>query len=216
MNALARPSEWESDVLGVRVGALSAYDVPPVSVVQAENKTAFDVVFISCPKWVDQQNGMVAIDHLYDMEMEISEDRFIKEPASTLVSPSKRHIEIAKSSTIESRFTRDPKLADRSQKRYVRWLTDHKAYVPAETPSSAFLVPTDDDDEARRISLIMTDEKFRGSGIGTRLVRGAFSAEPQVRLWRVKVSSRNHRAFRFYETVGFRVKSVSTVFHVWM
>jgi len=216
MNPLATSSEWESDVLGLRVGVISSDKIPAVDAVRAVNRESFDVVFVSCQKWVEQGEGRVAIDYLYDMEMLAPEEKAKTSCISTITFPGKKHIDIARNATVESRFMRDPLLSGKSQERYVRWLTDHQAYVPVEAPDSAFLVPVNDKDGARRISLIVVDTEVRGTGIGTRLVRGAFSTEPSNRLWRVKVSARNRRALRFYETIGFRVKSVSTVFHVWI
>jgi ribosomal protein S18 acetylase RimI-like enzyme len=216
MNALAHPSPWESDVLGVRVGSLSSADAPDSDIIREENQGTFDVVFVSCPKWVDPQEDCVAVDHLYDMEISVPDKLDSLCDDIPLVAPGSRHIQIAKTSTVESRFSRDPLLSGRRHERFVRWLTDHQVYVPADLPDSAFLVPTEDDDGARRISLIMVDEGSRGIGVGTQLVRRAFSALPGAGTWRVKVSARNLHAIRFYETIGFRVKRVGTVFHVWV
>jgi len=216
MNSLATLSVWESDVLGVRVGTISPDKVPPVDAIRSENRGLFDVVFVSCPKWVEQRSGRVAIDYLYDMEMSVSEELTKAAPASRLVYPGVKLIEVVRSSVIESRFLRDPKLLMKSQDRYIRWLSGHQAYVPEDYPNSAFMVPVDDADGARRISLIAVHMISRGGGIGTRLVMGAFAAEPDKKIWRVRVSARNRRALRFYETIGFRVKDVSTVFNVWV
>jgi len=212
----ATPSKWESSVLGVRVGAVSSDKVPAVDATRAVNRGLFDVVFVTCPKWVECRWGRVAVDYLYDMETVLPEEKRPVPFVSTLVAPGKELVEIARTSPIESRFDRDPILFRKSKDRFVRWLTDNKAYVPAESPDSAFLVPGTDEDGARRITLIMVSVASRGNGIGTRLVLGTFAAEPASRLWRVKVSARNRRALRFYETLGFRVKSISTVFHIWV
>lgn len=215
MSVEASPSSWESDTLGVNVGALAAEEVPSVDAVRAGNKERFDVVFVSCGWWQDPPEGAVAVDHLYDMEIQADRERPSTSCVSTISFPSKAHVEIAREAIRESRFLRDPRLSARSSDRYVRWLTEHKVYVPVEAPDGAFLVATDDEDGARRISLIAVAKELRGTGIGTRLTVGAFCAEPTRSVWRVKVSAQNHLAIRFYETIGFRVKNVSTVFHVW-
>lgn len=216
MSARATPSEWESDVLKVKVGVISSGKTPAVDAIRAENRGLFDVVFVHCSKWVEQRVGRTAIDHLYDMDIVVSEKHSTTSCISAITFPGKELLEIAKSPTIESRFMRDGRLCHKASDRYVRWLKDHRAYVPVEAPVGAFLVPVTDDDGARRISLIAVDPNLRGRGIGTRLVKGVFSAEPNNKIWRVKVSARNRKAMRFYETIGFRVKSISTVFHVWV
>lgn len=214
---LAKLSAWESDVLGVRVGTLTALDYPLIDVIKSKNEQNFDVVFVTCGWWCDPHpRNTSAVDHLYDMEVRSPGERLGTSCVSTISFPSKAHVEIAKESMSESRFLKDPKLSKKSSDRYVRWLTEHRVYVPVENPDSAFLVATDDEDGSRRISLIAVAREFRDIGVGTRLVAGVFSAEPTKEIWRVKVSVKNHLAIRFYESLGFRVKDVSTVFHVWM
>lgn len=214
-STLATPSPWESDVLGVRVGTLSVEAPPSVDAIRKRNKEGFDVVFVSCCWWYDPLEDVDAIDHLYDMEIRSPGEKLVTSCVSTISFPSKAHVEIAREALHDSRFLRDPRLARKSQDRYVRWLIEHRVYVPADAPDSAFLVATDDPDGARRISLIAVAKESRGNGTGAQLMFGVFSAEPTREFWRVKVSSRNHRAIRFYERLGFRVKNVSTVFHVW-
>jgi ribosomal protein S18 acetylase RimI-like enzyme len=216
MTARAARSEWESEVLGVRVGVISSEKIPTTDLIRSENRGAFDVVFVYCSKWAEQCKGRVAIDHLYDMEAITHGCASAVSCISTIKFPSKKHLEIIRNGSIENRFSRDPNLFKMANERYVRWLSEHEAYVLSDDPESAFLIPTTDEDGHRRISLIAVDRNKRGAGIGTRLVSGSFAAEPGCKLWRVKVSARNRKALKFYETIGFRVKSVSTVFHVWV
>lgn len=216
MSASAVPSVWESDTLGVRVGVLAVEVQPPIEEVVLQNEDRFDVVFVSCDRWMDPVGRIVSVDHLYDMEFKNSGKPLQTSCVSTISFPSGAHVEIAREALRDSRFLRDPRLARKSPDRYIRWLTEHQVYVPVENPDCAFLVATDDADGARRISLVAVASEFRNKGVGARLVTGVFAAEPTRVAWRVKVSSRNFLALRFYEGLGFRVKSVSTVFHVWM
>lgn len=215
-SVLATPSTWESDVLDVRVGTLIVDISHSIDDIRERNKSEFDVVFVSCGWWYDPPSDVIAIDHLYDMEIRSTGEKLGTSCVSTISFPSKAHVEIAREALHDSRFLADPRLAQKSPDRYVRWLTEHQVYVPVEAPDGAFLVATDDLDGSRRISLIAVAKEFRGHGMGARLVAGVFSAEPTRVVWRVKVAAKNYRAIRFYEGLGFRVKSVSTVFHVWM
>ncbi len=216
MSLAAKSSEWESSVLGVRVGLLTPECSPSYDDIRDANNQAFDVVFVSYQKWLYPAYGPIGLDHLYDMEAKVSGEKLKTSCVSAISFPSSSHVAIAREALQDSRFLRDRRLAAKSGDRYVRWITEHRVYVPVEAPEGAFLVATDDPDGARRISLIAVAGTYRGQGIGARLVAGVFAAEPTKTVWRVKVSAGNHRALRFYETLGFRVKSVSTVFHVWM
>lgn len=216
MSLLAKLSSWESDVLGVRVGLLPVDLAPSLNSVRADNAWKFDVIFVLCDRWLEPPEGAVATDHLYDMELETAGEKPKTSCVSMISFPGRKHIEIAMEALQDSRFLRDPRLAQKSCERYARWLSEHRVYTATENPDGAFLIVTDDPDGARRISLIAVSQEFRGSGIGTRLAGGVLAIEPSRQLWRVKVSARNHRAIRFYENLGFRVKNVSTVFHVWM
>lgn len=217
MNSQAVLSAWESDVLGVRVGTLNFPDNPLLELdnIRAWNREHFDVIFVRCEGWVDPMRSVSALDYLYEMEAQLTTEKPRTSCVSLMCFPSKRHIEIALEAFPESRFYRDHRLSDRASSRYVRWLSEHQAYVPTEAPDDAFLVTQDDPDGARRISLIAVSSLRRSTGIGDRLVTGVLAIEPTRKIWRVRVSARNYRAIRFYERVGFRVKSVSTTFHVW-
>jgi ribosomal protein S18 acetylase RimI-like enzyme len=200
----------------VRVGTLAA-DVPPsLDEIRSVNAGFFDVVFVKCAGWVDPTEAVVALDHLYDMEIKVAMPRSELAAVSAISFPGKKHIEIAAEAFGDSRFLKDHRLANKSGSRYTKWLSEHNTYVPTEAPDRAFLVAQDDADGGRRISLIAVSDECRGTGIGARLVLGVFAMEPTKRVWRVKVSARNHRAIRFYERLGFRMKSVETVYHVWV
>ncbi len=217
MSVLATPSAWESDVLGVRVGTLSTNNtLIPEEVIRAENKDRFDVVFVKYDGWMNPSGSVVALDHLYEMEAEV----FAEKPKTLCVSlmcfPGRRHIEIAMQAFPDSRFLKDPRLSKKSSDRYVRWLSENQAYIPTEAPDDAFLVTQSDPDGAGRISLIAVAPDRRSSGLGTRLVNGVFEVEHTKTVWRVRVSAENGKAIRFYKRLGFSMKSVSTIFHIWM
>jgi ribosomal protein S18 acetylase RimI-like enzyme len=217
MSMIATLSKWETDVLGVKVGRLQVDELPDVALVRMENEGQFDVVFVSCDHWLDPWGEVVAVDHLYDMELpgyvSMGYNKFEVLEAS---KRSDKLIEIAREALRDSRLLRDPYLAAQSGKRYVRWLAENKAYVPVEAPEGAFLVPMSDPDGAGRISLVAVSKELRGTGVGTRLALGVFAALPQKEAWRVKVAARNYRAIRFYSSLGFQVKEVSTNYHIWM
>lgn len=209
----AIPAPWDSDVFGYRVGLLAAAPADSIEAIAEANRGLFDVVFVKSEGWGDPGAGAVAVDYLYDMErMELPAPSCIKE---VLLTPlSARHMEIARTAFRDSRFLRDPRLSIKAPEMYSRWLFGKEVHVLEGAIDDAFLLATEDADGVRRISLIAVDERRRGSGTGRALLDGTIRRERPA-TWRVRVSSRNHGAIRFYEGAGFRVRNVRTAFHVW-
>lgn len=217
MNLRAEESKWESDALGIRVGVLTIKtDDISQEAIRLQNRSLFDVVFVRCAAWIDPKWPAVALDYLYEMEAVVrgpgfsAETRIVVAPAA-----SEQHVAIAREAFSDSRFLRDPRLSQKSAARYVRWLFGRRPHVLEDAPDAAFALIQNDQDEAGRISTIAVDRYRRSEGLGSRLVYGIFAADPTRGVWRVRVSARNHRAVRFYGGMGFIVKSVFTIFHVW-
>lgn len=208
----AAASEWDSDVFGVRVGLLAARQPLDPAAIRRENGARFDVVFVRCGGWADPGAGAEALDHQYDMELRASAAP--PAPLAPLSAPGPRHLELARTAFHDSRFLRDPRLAARAPDLYARWVSGKRVHVLEAAPDDAFLLPARDEDGARRVSLVAVDERRRGTGAGRALMAGALQHDP-FSPWRVMVSARNHRAIRFYEGLGFMVRAVRTVFHVW-
>lgn len=212
----AVPLPWDSEVFGVKVGLLkTGQSVPGNQSVIEANLGKVDVVFVKADGW-HEPKGVVALDHTYDMEMPSVPTGAV--PSVTeLHSPRPAHITISNGAFLDSRFSRDPKIMRKTGEFYEKWLSGDGVIYALETlVDDAFVIVSVDPDGAGRISLIAVFEKSRGLGIGGELVRGAMHRRSELKSWRVRVSSRNVRAIRFYENLGFRVKSVQTAFHVWM
>lgn len=215
-NLEATPLPWDSKVFGVKVGSLKLDGlVPESSRILEANRGKVDVVFAKASGW-HEPKGVVALDYTYDMEL--SEPTPQVDPTViALSSPRQAHVEIAKKAFSDSRFRRDPRLAEKVEAFYEKWLSGNGVlYVlPEAFTDDAFLFVSTDQDGAGRISLVAVFEKSRGIGIGKILIQRVMQLRRDLTVWRVRVSSRNVRAIRFYEAIGFRVKSVQTAFHVW-
>lgn len=214
-NLKAAPLSWDSEVFGVKVGLLKPSGVLPgcLSIAEA-NRDNVDVVFVKADGWYDPK-GAVAVDYTYEMELTClahTEDSSIVE----LHSPRPAHVAISRSAFPDSRFNRDPRISRKTGEFYEKWLSGDGVIYALETlTDDAFVIVSVDPDGAGRISLIAVHEKSRGLGIGNILIRGAMQCRRELTTWRVRVHVRNARAIRFYENIGFRVKSVQTAFHVW-
>lgn len=209
---IATYSELYSGIFDFRVGILEVK--PPVYAydVKLNNKGKFDVVFVKCDSWVDPSGDVVALDYLYDMELDRKPE--VRKPTTEYRIADVEHVRIAQTAFRDSRFLRDHILHQGVGAMFSGWISRKMVHVFEKSPLDAFLYENSDPDGTRRISLLAVRESCRSLGLGKLLVNGVLGTEPSS-LWRVKVSCRNHRAVRFYESVGFRVKSVSTVFHVW-
>lgn len=224
MRTRAKLAPWASKVFERRIGNLDV-DVPPsVEAIKNGNRGRFDVVFVRSPGWHDPSDRVTALDYLYDMEQLVpfGGPPAMNSRASTLDAEvrkvgtfSPKQLRIAATAFSESRFLRDPLLSMKAPAMYTRWLYENRAYVLSDSPDDGFLIATKDSDGARRISLMAVSEEKRGGGIGELLALNVLS-ERSPEIWRVKASVRNYRAVRFYESIGFHVKSVWTAFHVWI
>lgn len=212
-------SVFDTDLFEKKIGSLRATGVVPVRMVR-ETNPEFDAVFVHTTGWQEPKSGNpVALDWRFDMELVNGTPKHMGEPiVHALSAPLASHLDIASGAFADSRFLRDPMLMTKTPELYRRWLMRAQALWALDGPQSedAFLVQTSDEDGYCRISLIGVGEKYRGMGIGDRLVLGTMARIPEAKGWRVTVAARNWRAIRFYEGLGFRVKDVSTVFHVWI
>lgn len=210
---IAEHSELYSGIFGYKVGILNVK--PPVYVydLKEKNWNLFDVVFVKSDTWVDPHGDVVALDYLYDMELETPDGKESYSHTDEQLA-SLDHIKIAETAFRDSRFLRDHILYPDVPKMFAGWISRKHVHVFAGAEPDAFLYEKRDEDGARRISLLAVRETKRDLGLGKLLVNGVLKTAP-FGLWRVKVSCRNHRAVRFYESIGFRVKSVETVFHLW-
>lgn len=212
MSYRAKSSSWDSELFNYDVGLLNIRVLPKISRIKEDNRK-LDVVFVKIPGWVDV-SGVEALDYRYDMELSDSKKEAAKHPVKHLECAFTKHLDIARTAFEDSRFNQDRRLKSRAYEVYPRWVASaSNLYVFSRHPEDAF-VAVEDDGDARRIVLIAVSEKLRSSGLGETLVRGMFDLEKK-RIWRVRVSARNFQAIRFYEKLGFRMRDVSTAFHVW-
>jgi GNAT superfamily N-acetyltransferase len=212
----ASRSDWDSEVFGCRVGLLSLKDRPCLkTVIQEENRADYDVVFVKADGW-QSPPGAAAIDQLYEMDFS-GPPAPADAPVVELHSPRPAHLAISRGAFVDSRFSRDPRLSRKTSELYEKWLSGNGTIYSLDAlADDAFMVMGIDPPGIGRIALLATCESGRGSGLGTALVRGVLARRQDLKTWRVRVSTRNVRAIRFYESLGFRVKWVQTAFHIWM
>lgn len=214
-------SPWDSELFKCKVGKLEVTaGVVPADFVREANEGDFDVVFVRAQGWHEEKKGRVALDWRYEMELPHPPHKTMGEPSViALQAPLASHLQIAEIAFVDSRFYRDPLLAEKAPELYRRWLMNQQAQLWAlegNQKEDGFLITTVDHDDVPRISLIGVAAKYRGLGLGERLAIGVMDRFENAKAFRVTVAVRNWRAIRFYEGLGFRVKDLTSVFHVWL
>jgi len=208
-------SKFDSDVFGYKVGKLEVHDKSDPGFV----RVPFDVVFVRLENlWRYPAGDVQALDHRYEMGLLGKPSPFSSHSwrVAKVQVKSDRLKEIARASFIDSRFFRDPALAGKAEQLYVRWLeASENCWVLSGFENEAFLLQTWDDPFIARVSLIAVDRGLRGRGLGRKLLEGVLS-QVGAQGWRVCVSAGNLKALELYASVGFRVLSSSTVYHVWI
>ena len=209
---IATLSDWDTELFGYKVGILKLQSQRFTYDIKKANVEHFDVVFVKADFWMEPDGQVRALDYLYDMELDARISCYLSRP-TRLVPASVSHLKISKTAFRDSRFLSDPRLWGMVPDMYEKWLVRKQVHVLDGAEDDAFLLETEDEDGAKRVSLVAVNESTRGMGIGKLLVSSVVRGRTEI--LRVKVSCKNHRAVRFYETLGFRVKSLHTAFHVW-
>lgn len=203
-------SEVHTRAFGYRIGELHT-DPPVYPYDVAIDNPDFACVFVRLRGWWDPPEPVTALAYLYEMEFRLPGPLDI--PALTVQkTASEEHLEIARTAFRDSRFLLDWKLHELSDETYARWIAGKSVHVLRDSPDMGFMYVTEEEG-ARRISLVAVHQRDRGMGAGRLLVFNVIGSIGGT--WRVKVYCKNHRAVRFYENIGFRVKGIETVFHVW-
>jgi len=68
------------------------------------------------------------------------------------------------------------------------------------------------------IGLIATESKFQGNGFGRQLLNRVKQTAKELELKCIEVPTQlnNKQACKFYEASGFKIKSISNIYHFWL
>lgn len=133
---------------------------------------------------------------------------------------------LALQSGIYSRFKLDAKFANHEfEKLYYEWIDKSVKKIIADD----ILVYYKDNDEKGfitidtkksigSIGLIAVDEKERGNSIGKELMNAASSKFTEKGISNIEVVTQkaNIIACKFYETLGFEIKNIENIYHLWI
>ena len=125
-----------------------------------------------------------------------------------------------------SRFKLDNQFPSGSYERlYSRWIeqsvnhslaTEVFCYMSNDVPTG--LVTLDIKDGVGAIGLVAIDEHCQHRGVGTAMMRHVISYAQKQSCKKLSVATQfdNHPACRLYEKVGFKVESMTNVWHWWL
>lgn len=133
-------------------------------------------------------------------------------------------IEIAKKSFNYSRFFNDPNLLQtKAESIYLKWT--ESAF---EKKDKYFVISKRDDniagyilfkiiEDTSVIELIAVDEKYQGQSVGKSLIltMEAFVLGQGIKNIKVGTQVNNVQATRFYNAMGFKYETCSSIYHLW-
>ena len=133
---------------------------------------------------------------------------------------------LALQSGVYSRFKTDPNFHNAEyEKLYLTWI---EKSVKKEIADEVLVYCEDEDEKglitlefkanSGSIGLLAVDEKERGKSIGKKLVHSAmlYFREKKVNIVEVVTQGKNTGACGFYKSMGFDVKSVVNIYHLWI
>ena len=231
--------EWDSDFFGYKVASIRQESISDAcfdTVLGALRKENVKLVYCflkpgedDLAKLIIGNSGFLADTKITYFKPVIFDKDFSF--SESVVSYKKTHCspklkELALQSGIYSRFRIDPNFRNNEfEKLYTEWV---EKSVRREI-SDEVLVFTENDDEkgfvtislkngTGTIGLIAVDEKTRGRSIGKILMNSAlrYMSENNAGIAEVATQKANEGACRFYDALGFEIKNIVNVYHLWI
>jgi dTDP-4-amino-4,6-dideoxy-D-galactose acyltransferase len=231
--------EWDSQFFGYKVAAIKAdaLDLPVlknilVQLREKDFKLAYCYVAPEDKKSresISQVSALLA-DEKITYTIKISDEASF--PVSEYVVPydlnftSDKIVTLALDSGLYSRFKIDPDFQNNEFERlYTEWikksvnkLVSNEVLIYREDQDILGFITLAFKNNAGSIGLIAVDENQRGKSIGKKLIGSAllYFKENKVTEVDVVTQKANKIACRFYETCGFKIKSIVNIYHLWI
>ncbi|MBN1183561.1 MAG: GNAT family N-acetyltransferase [Bacteroidales bacterium] len=133
---------------------------------------------------------------------------------------------LALQSGIYSRFNIDPNFSNNEYKKlYIEWIEKsvkreiaNEVLVYFENEIEKGLITLAIRDDIGTIGLLAVDKEERGKSIGKKLVQSAlvYFKEKKVNIVEVATQIDNKSACGFYKSLGFDVKTIVNIYHLWI
>ena len=233
--------EWDSWFFGYKIAAIRAQNLELNEldkIIRELGEKGFKLAycFASPDDKISNSSFQSASGLLVDEKitffMRINEaDNFIPPPFDNvksykLDSASEKLKSLALQSGIYSRFKTDPNFYNGEyEKLYLVWIEKSvkkeiadEVLVYSENDDEKGLITLEFKENTGSIGLLAVDEKERGKSIGKKLVQSAllYFREKKVNIVEVVTQGKNTGACRFYKSMGFEVKSIVNIYHLWI
>lgn len=222
---------WDSDFFGLRIGKAiveSKEDAVALSGCQGL-RNHYDLLYIfSDPKVSVGLEGAELVDNkvIYGKQIRCGRSLDCNARLFREELPNADLYDLAIQSGIHSRFKLDNRFPAGSFERlYRRWIEQS---VCGNMADAVFYVGDEDDMKGMltleiengvgRIGLVAVDHGCRGNGYGSVLLKTAenYLFNKQIQTIEVATQLDNTRACHWYEMNGFVVKSVTSIYHLWL
>jgi dTDP-4-amino-4,6-dideoxy-D-galactose acyltransferase len=225
---------WDSDFFGVKTGRCLLNDKDKW---EQEKLSQWDLVyFFVDPEHYDaiqrlKELNAALVDQKVTFIMDLSglgADNFLLTDIYSYYKDSKLYdvIDIGIQSGVYSRFSQDINIPkNKFEELYTLWM---RRSIDREIAREVFIYKSDKDEiggvitlgnknDRSDIGIIAVDEKFRGHGVGKKLVKAGIknSLEAGYKMLQVVTQKNNNSACRFYEQCGFIVEKVVNIYHYW-
>lgn len=234
---MIRPLEWDSNFFGIRTAKLDATNLSETgmrSQLESITKCGFELIYVFTPHNHEglKQQILTAGGKLTDekvtyftnvTEMTPIHSGFIR---SCLGNKMDTELEmLAIESGKYSRFKLDEQIPRKKfEDLYRLWMENslnasfaEEVFVFEDEGKKLGMVSVDIRQNEGWIGIIAVNDAYRGKSIGKMLMHAAigFCKDNKVKILNVQTQMANKVSCTFYEKIGFRVKGVEDVYHIW-
>ena len=234
---LIKPLEWDSNFFGIKTGRLDAAHISAdelISGLKTFSKGEYQLVYVFAPhndKGLKEEickAGGKLCDEKVTYSINIS--NFTSVPSSFIhsckgVEMDKDLEALAIESGTFSRFRTDEKIPrDKFEELYGLWMKNSlngtlakEVFAFEENGKRLGMVSIDIRKDEGWIGIIAVNETYRGRAIGKLLVHAAirFCKDHKVNILNVQTQMENKGSCAFYEKLGFRIRGIEDVYHLW-
>lgn len=228
--------EWDSNFLGFRVGSISQLNT---EILEHEFGNAklekYKLIYLFAEAdcflsedFLQKYNGKL-VDRKVLYVHELSDQAIANHDQTNLyTSPevSDDLLQLAYESGKYSRFKLDKNFATEVfTDMYKLWIENSvngqiadRIYVVEQDNKTTAMLTLREKSETLHIGLIATAIESQGKGYGKQLINRTKQTAIELGLKYIEVPTQydNKQACRFYEACGFRVKSVTNIYHFWL
>jgi dTDP-4-amino-4,6-dideoxy-D-galactose acyltransferase len=230
--------EWDTRFFGYKVASIHASKLDPDDLKRilpelAENEIKLAYCFVNPDDIVSSKTIINASGILVDEKVTyfingFREHRLVDSNirSYSLTYPTEKLKILALQSGLYSRFKVDPNFKNNEfEKLYEQWIVNSVkkitaneclVYFDGEVEKGFITLAIKEDTGS--IGLIAVDEMERGKSIGRKLLNASFDYFSKRNIDRVEVVTQkaNESACVFYEKLGFEVKNIINIYHLWL